>query len=114
VIVPKPNAYDFNRPDQGFASSWLLSGGAIAYFGETIIMEDPPSAELETYLLAAYGHQFKPILGDIYLTAQQQYWGAHENDTAFAGGYQSISRFYLGFMVFFGDPSPRLPPIVSL
>lgn len=117
VIVAAPNPYDFDRPDQGFAFPWLLSGGAIAYFGEVVTMIPLAAKELETYLLAAYANQFEPILGDIYLTAQQKYWAAHQMDTGsgkppFQGyGYQSISRFYLGFMVFFGDPSLRLPTL---
>jgi len=118
AILPTPNAYDFNRPDQGFARSWLIShapGGAIAYFGEVGIAEDQMGVELETYLLAAYSAAINPVLGDIYLSAEQRYWGAHRNDNGSqVGDYHSVPRFYLGWMVFFGDPSLRLPQIVNL
>jgi hypothetical protein len=78
-------------------------------------MENPAGVEWETYLLAAYTRESAPVLGDIFLQAQQQYWGKHENDTgSTSAGYQSIARFYLGFKAFFGDPSLRLPSIVSL
>jgi hypothetical protein len=113
VILSRPNTYDYNRSDQGFAHPWLIEnapGGAIAYFGETGIAPDPMGGELETYVLAAYGSKINPVLGDIYLEAQRQYWAKHQNDS---GTPISSPRFYLGWMVFFGDPSLRLPRILD-
>lgn len=121
-IMPKPNVYDFDRPNLCFAYSWLIAnapGGAMAYFGEIGIANDWMAVELETKVLATYGNEFNPILGDIYLKAQRKYWGDHHKDPE--GGpsppasqdYQSLPRFFLGWMVFFGDPSLRLPRILD-
>jgi hypothetical protein len=127
VTIPTPNAYDFDRGDQGFAYPWLIAnapGGAIAYFGEMgYSAENPPGTELMSSMLKSYAQapESKPILGDIYLKAQQQYWGKRHNDTTIVDVWCdpkngkfcncSIPRMYLGYMVFFGDPSLRLPPI---
>jgi hypothetical protein len=117
VILPKPNPYDFDRGlvgDQGFAHSWLIAnapGGGIAYFGEMGVAGDWMGVELETFMLGAYRSEFNPILGDIYLKAQQQYWEKHQTDP---GKDVSSPRFFLGWMVFFGDPSLRLPRISNL
>lgn len=116
ATLPTPNAYDYDRPDQGFARSWLIAnapGGAIAYFGETGIAEDQMGVELEKYMFASYVRESKSVLGDIYLKAQQQYWGNHQNDHGRGPDFHSISRLYLGWMVCFGDPSLRLPPIMK-
>jgi hypothetical protein len=116
ATLPTPNAYDYDRPDQGFARSWLIAnapGGAMACFGEIGTAEDQMGVELEKYMLASYVRESKPVLGDIYLKAQQQYWGNHQNDHGKSGDYHSISRLYLGWMVFFGDPSLRLPSILK-
>ena len=114
--APTPNAYDYDQSNLCLAYPWLIgnaSGGAIAYFGEVGIAEDPMGAELEGYLLAAYVEETNPvpILGDLYLSAQQKYWANHQTDNGTGGDYHSVSRFYLGWMVFFGDPSLRLPPL---
>jgi hypothetical protein len=115
AMLPYPNAYDFDEGDQGFAYPWLIAnapGGAIAYFGEVSVATDIMGAELETYFLTLYGNESSPILGDIYLRAQQQYWGAHQNDNGGqVGDFHSISRCYLGWITFFGDPSLRLPSL---
>ena len=114
LISPKPNVYDYDRgADLCFAYPWLIAnapGGGIAYFGEVGVAEDPMGAELEKYLLAAYVTASSPILGDLYLKAQQQYWGKHQTLQP-NQDYHSVPRFYLGWMVFFGDPSLRLPPL---
>ena len=121
-ISPKPNVYDYDRggTDQCFAYPWLIAnapGGGIAYFGEIGIAEDPMAVELETYLLAEYVSTSKPgasspILGDLYLKAQQQYWANHQTFNLNQDEYHSVPRFYLGWMVFFGDPSLRMPELV--
>jgi hypothetical protein len=72
------------------------------------IAQDTYGHELESFLLANYIDEANPILGDLYLRAQQQYWPAHVSD-----GFQSGSRFFLGWMVFFGDPSLRMPSLTK-
>jgi hypothetical protein len=117
LIGPKPNAYDYDEANLCCAYAWLImnkSGGAIAYFGEWGIAEDQSGAELEGYVLGAYVNDPEPvpILGDSLLSAQRQYWANHQSDVGNqGGGYQGVTRFYLGWMVFFGDPSLRLPPL---
>ena len=109
LIAPMPNAYDFDRSVPNFAYPWLFGdpqGGAIAYFGETEVMEPQMAAELETYMLMQYALGQRN-LGAIYLQAERQYWAGHRGD---AGNidFHSIARFYLGLMVMFGDPSLRM------
>jgi hypothetical protein len=109
--VPTPNPYDYDRKNQCFAYPWLITnapGGAIAYFGEIGIAQNNWGADLERFMLAAYAQEADPVLGDIYLKAQQRYWPDHTD-----GGPHGGSRFYLGWMVFFGDPSLRLPRILD-
>jgi Peptidase family C25 len=110
LIAPKPSPYDFDRGgNMNFAYPWLISypqGGAIAYFGEIGIMESWIGAEFETYMLTTYqGGQ--RILGSIYLQSAREYWRHHFGDTGNID-FHSISRLYLGFLVFFGDPSLRI------
>jgi hypothetical protein len=109
LIAPKPSPYDFDRGDLNFAYPWLISypqGGAIAYFGEIGVMESWIGAEFETYMLTTYqGGQ--RILGSIYLQGAREYWRHHFGDSG-STDFHSISRLYLGFLVFFGDPSLRI------
>jgi hypothetical protein len=115
LTVPKPNAYDHvdNRMDQSFAYTWLIGnapGGAIVYFGETGVASDAMGTELETDLLQNYVATPNPVLGDLYLEAEQTYFSNHQNDNGTDDGdFHSIPRFYLGWMTLFGDPSLRLP-----
>jgi hypothetical protein len=109
LVAPKPNPYDFDRGNLNFAYPWLISypqGGAIAYFGEVGTMEDWMAAELESYMLADYAGGQRN-LGAIYLGAEREYWKHHLDDMGRID-FHSISRFYLGFMVMFGDPSLRM------
>jgi hypothetical protein len=109
LIAPKPSPYDFDRGDLNFSYPWLISypqGGAIAYFGEIGVMESWIGAEFETYMLTTYqGGQ--RILGSIYLQGAREYWRHHFGDSG-STDFHSISRLYLGFLVFFGDPSLRI------
>ena len=111
MILPKPNTYDFDRGligDKALAYPWLIAnapGGGIAYFGEMGVSPDYMGAELETSMLAAYGSEYIPILGDIYREAQQQYWHKHIGELDLT---EASPRMFLGWMVFFGDPSLRL------
>lgn len=121
VSVPRPNPV--NSPNayncQSFANSWLFNyapGGGIAYFGEHCVTDDGPATELETTMLTNYVNQIvsgsgNPVLGSLYLLAQQAYYGNHVNDANVPnqGDYHSIPRLYLGWMIFHGDPSLRLP-----
>jgi hypothetical protein len=61
--------------------------------------------------LSAYVGNDHAILGDLYLTAQHKYWGNHQTDDGSSGDYHAVSRFYLGWLCFFGDPSLRLPAL---
>jgi hypothetical protein len=121
VNIPRPNPV--NSPNaynvQSFANSWLFNyapGGGIAYFGEHCVTDDGPATELETTMLTNYLDQIEtgqsnPVLGDLYLSAQQAFYGNHVNDANVPNqsDYHSIPRLYLGWMIFHGDPSLRLP-----
>jgi hypothetical protein len=109
LIAPRPNPYDLNRGILNFAYPWLIrypQGGAIAYFGEVEVMENWMAVELEGYMLAQYARGERN-LGSIYLQAEREYWKHHVDDTG-KTDFHSISRFYLGLMVMFGDPSLRM------
>jgi peptidase C25-like protein len=109
LIGPKPNPYDFDRRETNFAYPWLFSypqGGAIAYFGEIGVMEPQMSAEFERYMLLLYAKGLRN-LGAIYLQAEAEYWKHHIDDPGVADRH-SVSRLFLGFLVFFGDPSLRV------
>jgi hypothetical protein len=125
VSIPRPNP--INSPSaynvQSFANSWLFNyppGGGIAYFGEHCVTDDGPATELETTMLKNYvdqilARQNNPVLGALYLLAQQAYYGKHVNDASIPkqSDYHSIPRLYLGWMIFHGDPSLRLPVWVT-
>jgi Peptidase family C25 len=110
LVAPKPNPYDFDRGGNlNFSYPWLIrypQGGAIAYFGEIGVMESWIGAEFETYMLAAY-QSGERVLGSIYGQGARDYWRHHLGDSG-ATDFHSISRLYLGFLVFFGDPSLRV------
>jgi Peptidase family C25 len=116
VATPKPA--NINIPIECCAHSWLFDaapGGAIVYIGDHCVSNDSYPAEIQTHLLNAYvAASGTSVLGNLYLTAQRQYWsGPHSQDATQAnlGDYHGIPRLYLGWMVFFGDPSLRLPAI---
>jgi len=122
MTTPKPNPYDFDESDFGFAYPWLIqypSGGAIAYFGEVSVAIDSMGAELETNMLQDYEYGDR-ILGSIFLTGQRKYYQNHfqlnngvpancvlnfQNQQC---QLQAPPRIYLGWMVFYGDPSLRM------
>lgn len=109
--TPVPRPYDLpdsNDPSCGYL--WTIAsapGGGIAYIGEMGVAPDSMAQEMETYLLAAYAATARPILGDVYLAAQREYWASHTDDD----GVQSSPRFYLSFVTLFADPSLRLHPL---
>ena len=107
LSVPQPYAYDFTgTSNRTFACSWLLSltGGAIAFFGETLVCEDDKGHDLEKELFLRYGAGDR-ILGDLWLNGQRKYWlNNRTSESVFRH-----PRIYLGIMTMFGDPSLRLP-----
>lgn len=127
VKTPAPNVYITSIDCVG--KTWVIGaspGGAIAYFGVHDVAPPNSDIELEQNLLTNYLHAAsnvvqladhpgggRPVLGDLYLGAQQTYWNAHQADatTAGSGDYHPIPRLYLGWLVLFGDPSLRLPII---
>jgi hypothetical protein len=116
VATPLPNP--INIANACWANPWLFDyapGGGIAYFGDHCVAPDTYPIQIETSLLKAYlSSTGTPILGDLYLTAQRQYWAGPDSTDATTPGlsdYHGIPRLYLGWLVFFGDPSLRLPRI---
>ena len=113
VVMPRPHIYDIDRGDRALAFPWLIGnvpGGSIAYFGEMGVSPDWMGVELEKFMLESYVNDYNPILGDIYLKAQRQYWYKHKGEL---DSTEAAPRMYLGWMVFFGDPSLRLPRIAD-
>jgi len=116
VTTPLPAPINISIPC--CADLWLLDnspGGGIVYLGDHCVSNDSYPAEIETNLLGAYvAAAGTPVLGDLYLTAQRQYWGGPRASDATTPGlqdYHGIPRLYLGWMVYFGDPSLRVLPI---
>ena len=106
IITPPPHAYDV-IDNRTFACSWLVGpneGGAIAYFGETVVCENNHGKDLQKRVLAQYVQGGERVLGDMWLKGQQQYWKDFERDE----NVFHAPRIYLGVMTFFGDPSLRL------
>jgi len=108
MFVPTPGAYDFpNSRDRTFACAWLFKvpngGGAIAFFGETVVMENDKGRELHRRVLRRYA-QGDRILGDMWLNGQRQFW----RDFVGSGDIFREPRVFLGIMTFFGDPSLRV------
>jgi hypothetical protein len=116
VTTPKPAA--LNVSIACCAIPWLFDncpGGAIVYIGDHCVSNDGFPAEIHANLLSAYVAAVgTAVLGDLYLTAQREYWaGPRSKDAATSSlpDYHGIPRLYLGWMVFFGDPSLRIPLI---
>jgi hypothetical protein len=130
VNVPLPNVYN-SSPLNCIGKVWTIGcapGGAIAYFGVHDVAPPGPDIEMEGYILTNYlqsaapsaplpgDHSLSgyPVLGDIYLQAQRTYWYAHQDLASTPGQeYHGIPRVYLGWLVLFGDPSLRLPPVAT-
>jgi hypothetical protein len=117
--VPTPAPAALNVPNSCCANPWLFDdapGGGIAYIGDHCVAPDSYPAEIEGYLLDAYvgSTSVAPVLGDLFLSAQRQYWGGAASQIASTkglGDYHGIPRLYLGWLLFFCDPSLRLPSI---
>ena len=79
--MPRPNIYDIDRGHRALAYPCLIGnvpGGSIAYFGEMGVSPEWMGVELEKFMLESYANEYNPILGDIYLKAQRQYWYKHK------------------------------------
>jgi len=111
LVVPQPYAYDFpESSNRTFACSWLLSpaGGAVAFFGQTLVCEADKGHDLEKELFLRYGAGDR-ILGDLWLNGQRKYWlNNRSSENVFRH-----PRIYLGIMTLFGDPSLRLSAVVE-
>lgn len=108
--LPKPSPYDFPESyARSFASPWLChpyGGGAIAFFGETLVCENSHGTELIKRVLKAYTNQ-PALLGDAWLEGQRQYW----KDFRTNNGVFRNPRIYLSVMTFFGDPTLAVPAV---
>jgi hypothetical protein len=107
TVVPPSNydeAYPASMPT--FPGAWLFNsdGGAIAYFGETLVQPNDAGAELQGYMLSRW-NDGERTLGDIWLQAQRDYWFHNIN----SGGVFTAPRIQLGIMTFYGDPTLELP-----
>jgi hypothetical protein len=107
LTVPQPFAYDYpDRRNRTFACPWLFQaggGGAVAFFGETLVCENDKGQELLKQVLLRYKAGDR-ILGDLWLNGQRTYWLRNR-------GSENVfrhPRIYLGIMTLFGDPSLRL------
>jgi hypothetical protein len=104
----RPSSYD---PDGSYYSSanigaqWLFNpiGGAVAYIGENLVMEDYPDFMTDMFRQRSHGYA---RLGEIWRMAQQEYFDDNfvkpGNDNHF-----SAPRIYLGIVNLLGDPSMR-------
>ena len=104
AVATRPSVY---AGGSSFASDWLFNAnqaGAIAYFGETLVMENYAGSKLATYLTAEIKSGGR-ILGDVWRNAQVNYWTNEDRQDDL-----NAPRIYLGVMTFFGDPSLRLRP----
>lgn len=109
--APKPAPYT------SFSDYWLThtapgatagTGGAIAYAGETVVMQDEMSAELFKYIAGHYSAGER-TLGDMWRAGEQDYWHNNLGTTTSGDAWQYREpRIYLGIMTFFGDPSLRV------
>jgi hypothetical protein len=120
VTIPSPGALNVNNDCLGH--TWTIEsapGGGIVYIGEHCETNDMPGSEMETSVLTGY-HELAaagysiPVLGDMFLRAQQAYWANHIFDgNSQSLDYHSIPRLFLGWVVYFGDPSLRMPIITD-
>ncbi|MGZ3419073.1 MAG: C25 family cysteine peptidase [Polyangiales bacterium] len=106
-VVP-PSNYDKSLAvgASTFAGSWLFNanGGAIAYFGETVVQPDGSGAKIQGYM-QKHWQQGKRVLGDIWRSAGHDYWVANKTN----GDIFDAPRIQLGIMTMYGDPTLTLP-----
>jgi hypothetical protein len=111
ATVPAPNPYDFPaKSGRTFAYDWLCdsaSGGAIAYFGATVVHEGGSfSVDLIARMLKAYAGGMR-ILGDVWVQGERTYF----EENLSADDVLGSRRIFLGIQTLFGDPSLRLPSV---
>lgn len=113
IEPPAMSIYDQpTNSGYGMAYSWLVtqSSGAIAYFGDTIVTQDPQPTKVSGHMLQAYMRGSR-VLGDVWLAGQRGYWEDMQSSQA----YFDAPRSYLSVLQFAGDPSLRLPnPVTAL
>jgi Peptidase family C25 len=106
--LPQPSPYDLpSAYARTFASPWLChpyQGGAIAFFGETVVCENMHGTDLIKRVLRSYASPNR-FLGDAWVQGQRQYWRDFRTDP----GVFHNPRIYLSIMTFFGDPTLVLP-----
>jgi Peptidase family C25/Ricin-type beta-trefoil lectin domain len=106
----RPPVYD---PNGGASSStnigteWIVQpkGGAVAYIGENIVMEDDAGTAFVGYMFGQHANGFAR-LGDMWRMAQQQYFDANFYNPGYDNHF-SAPRIYLGVVNLLGDPSMR-------
>jgi hypothetical protein len=111
IAIPPPRALDYLSGEaRTFAYAWLFNvneGGAIAFFGENQVMEDPNGTIIEGYVLNEYVKGGR-VLGTIWLNAQRTYYANYLTTSGGLDANFTPPRIYLGIMELFGDPSLRL------
>jgi hypothetical protein len=107
LVVPQPHLYDPTWwSSRSMASAWLFPesrGGAIAFFGATVVHQGVRGLDLQTAILNAYGKGYR-VLGDLWADGSRDYWARHRADAHQLGN----ARLFLGIQTLFGDPSLRL------
>jgi hypothetical protein len=100
-----PNAISSSSVNIG--AEWIFNpnGGAVAYIGENIVMQDDAGTVFVGYFYNQHANGFARI-GDMYRMAQQQYFDANYLNPGFDNHF-SPPRIYLGVVNLLGDPSMR-------
>jgi hypothetical protein len=108
TTIRKPSDYDLSSAtNRTFACPWLFQqngGGAIAFFGETVVCQNKYGRDLVERILGAYS-RVTYTLGEAWLEGQRRYWLDFKDAKEF---YQT-PRIYLSIMTFFGDPTLKIP-----
>ncbi|HUJ58812.1 MAG TPA: ricin-type beta-trefoil lectin domain protein [Kofleriaceae bacterium] len=98
---PEYDPYTTSQTDIG--SRFLFdraTGGAVAYFGENLVMQDYSDFPVDMFTAQKAGFQ---RIGDIYRMAQQAFFDANASNT----DDFMMPRIYNGIMTLLGDPSMR-------
>jgi hypothetical protein len=108
VVLPRPAAYDLDRPSRTFATSWLFNprGGGIAFCGETTVAQNNWGSDFATGFFSNWIGS-GTVLGEMWLAAGHGYWRQHQGRPD-ADNVIGAPRCYLTYMTLFGDPSLRI------
>jgi hypothetical protein len=101
-----PNASGYSSVNIGSQFLFNSSGGAVAYAGENIVMEDQIGAAFVSYLFTERANGYAR-LGDMWRKAQQDYFNANFTNPSYDQNF-SVPRTYLAVEVLLGDPSMRM------